>query len=176
MPQSELDVIRDLLRRLSGKAIAEARHLFTLDLTRTEQIAGLLAILTRYGEATASLGADVFEASAVAIGLKPRVELAAALNAQRAGRRFDWALNRGEGLAQTELIVDELVKQPYRSTFQDSALKSGAGWQRVVRGATTCGWCSKLAGNPVYSTRQTAMGRGKKYHGNCDCTAVLVAR
>src|SRR5699024_3124565 len=72
------------------------------------------------------------------------------------------------------LILDELVKQPYRSTLQRSAAAAGAGWARVPSGAETCSFCLMLASRgAVYESERSAGGDGHKFHGDCDCTPVL---
>lgn len=133
-------------------------------------------LIEKYGIVSASVGADVFEAEAVELGLRPRLELAPGVNAERAAARLGAELNQTTTLATSLALVDELVKQPFRSTFQDSAVASGGGWARVPY-ADTCNFCLMLASRGgVYDTREIAIGgfRGKKYHGDCDCQPVLV--
>lgn len=133
-------------------------------------------LIEKYGIVSASVGADVFEAEAVELGLRPRLELAEGVNAARASARLEAELNTTTTLATSLALVDELVKQPYRSTFQDSAINSGAGWARVPVN-DTCNFCIMLASRGgVYESKEVAINgyRGKKYHGECDCQPVLV--
>lgn len=133
-------------------------------------------LIEKYGIVSASVGADVFEAEAVELGLRPRLELAPGVNAERAAARLGAELNQTTTLATSLALVDELVKQPFRSTFQDSAIASGGGWARVPY-ADTCNFCVLLASRGgVYESKEVAINgfRGKKYHGDCDCQPVLV--
>lgn len=132
-------------------------------------------LIEKYGIIAASVGADVFEAEAVALGLRPRVELAPGVNAERASARLMGELNSTTTLATALALTDELVRQPYRSTFQDSALRSGGGWARVPVN-DTCNFCIMLASRGGVYTRETVVlgFSGKKYHGDCDCVPVLV--
>ena len=134
------------------------------------------ALVDEYGTISAALAADVFEAEARALGIRPSVELAPGVNAERASARLMGELNMTTTLATALQLTDELVRQPYRSTFQDSAYRSGAGWARVPV-SDTCQFCIMLASRGgVYSSEEIAeFGfSGKKYHGDCDCVPVLV--
>ena len=83
-------------------------------------------LIEKYGIISASIGADVFEAEARELGLRPRADVAPGVNAGRAAARLEAELNTTTTLATALALTDELVKQPYRSTFQDSAIASGA--------------------------------------------------
>ena len=99
------------------------------------------------------------------------------VNPERASARLGWALSTVDPLGNLRVLTNELVKQPYRSTVQDSAIKSGAGWARVPAGAETCAFCLMLASRGgVYTSKRVAIHghSGKKYHGDCDCEPVLV--
>ena len=133
-------------------------------------------LIEKYGIIASSVGADVFEAEARALGIRPSVELAPGVNAERASARLMGELNMTTTLATALQLTDELVRQPYRSTFQDSAYRSGAGWARVPV-SDTCQFCIMLASRGgVYASSDIAeFGfSGKKYHGDCDCVPVLV--
>lgn len=132
-------------------------------------------LIEQYGIISASIGADVFEAEARELGLRPSTEVAPGVNAGRAASRLEAELNTTTTLATALALTDELVKQPFRSTFQDSAIRSGAGWARVPLG-DTCNFCIMLASRGGVYTRDTVVlgFNGKRYHGECDCQPVLV--
>ena len=136
---------------------------------------GWLAFLDHYGDLAASVGAEMFERWADELKIvKPRLVMAPSVDERRATARLGWALSQPDQLGNAMVLLDELVKQPYRSTMQDSAIASGAGWARVPTGSETCAFCLMLASRGgVYHSKQTA-GEGKKYHGDCDCTPTLV--
>lgn len=177
---AQIRQIEAALRGLSARAQREFLALWTNTepgYRRTRLVYDYFpALIERYGSAAAVLGADVFEAEAVEMGIKPRVDLVPGVNAERASARLLAELNATTTLASSLALVDELVKQPYRSTFQDSAIASGAGWARVPRG-DTCQFCNLLASRGgVYTSKEVAIlgFKGKTYHGGCDCQPVLV--
>lgn len=133
-------------------------------------------LIEKYGIISASVGADVFEAEARELGLRPVTEVAPGVNAERASARLMAELNQTTTLATALKLTDELVRQPYRSTVQDSAWMSGGGWARVPVN-DTCNFCIMLASRGgVYRTERLALlgFSGKTYHGDCDCVPVLV--
>lgn len=139
--------------------------------------AGWLALIEQYGDIAAEIGATQFEEWAAELDIRPRTLLVAGVDEARATARLGWALSTPDQIANALGLLDELVKQPFRSTVQNSAWKSGAGWARVPTGLETCAWCRMLASRGgVYRTEQIARygTNGKKYHGHCDCTPVLI--
>lgn len=138
-----------------------------------------MALVEKYGEMAAEIGADRFDQWATELGIRSRLQVAPGVNPERATSRLGWALSTQNQLGNARVLTDELVKQPYRSTLQDSAFASGAGWARVPTGAETCAFCLMLASRGgVYHTRELArLGTsGKKYHGDCDCQPVPILR
>lgn len=181
--QTQIDQVRRALNRLSGLAQADLRREWQglrasdrllISRSLAEQWVG---IIDHYGTMAATLAADLFEAQAMEIGIRARLDIAKGVNPDRATSRLAWALSTPDQMGNALGLVDELVKQPYRSTVQDSAWISGAAWARVPSGAETCAFCRMLASRGgVYATQELAGDRryGKAYHGHCDCTAVLV--
>ena len=176
---ADLEAIRRALNGLSAKARGDFMKVWSqLDQTDAAATRRVLMafwpdLLTTYGGMASALAADVFEVQAEALGVKPKTRLVRAVDAERASARLGWALSTTETLGNAVVLLDELVKQPYRATFAASAGASGAGWARVPSGAETCPWCLILASRgAVYRSKDTAAGR--KYHGDCDCTPTLV--
>lgn len=131
-------------------------------------------LIRHYGDMAAVLGADEFVLQAADLGVRGGPEMVRGVDAERANARMRWALGQTSQLGSLLVVLDELVKQPYRSTLQRSAASAGAGWARVPSGAETCAWCLMLASRgAVYESRATAGGEGRKYHGDCDCIPVL---
>lgn len=162
----------DDLRREWGHMIGFERAQITRALTE-----GWVGIAGHYGDLAAALAADLVEVQAANIGIRARLEIAAGVDAERATRRLGWVMSTANPMGNALTVLDELVKQPYRSTVQDSAWKSGAAWARVPSGAETCAFCRMLASRGgVYATQALAGDKryGKAYHGDCDCVAVLV--
>jgi len=135
-------------------------------------------VLQRYGAMASTLAADYFTVQAKDLGLKAsRAIVAPAMDERRAMARLGWAVSTPDQLGNMMVLLDELVKQPYRSTIQNSATSSHAAWARVPSGAETCAWCIMLASRgAVYHSKELAQlgTNGKKYHGHCDCVPTLV--
>lgn len=130
-------------------------------------------LIGHYGEMAAALGADDFVMQAADLGLRGGPRMVRGVDPERANARMRWALGTAAQLGNFQLILDELVKQPYRSTLQRSAAAAGGAWARVPSGAETCSFCLMLASRgAVYETARSA-GEGRKYHGDCDCVPVL---
>ncbi|WIY84324.1 hypothetical protein [Propionimicrobium sp. PCR01-08-3] len=134
-------------------------------------------IIEYYGDMASTLAADLVEEQLDKWGMQARTDMVPGVDPKRATARLGWANSQPDKLGNMLVLLDELVKQPYRSTLQDSAIKSGAGWARVPTGAETCEFCILLASRgAVYSSKRvTIYGfSGKRYHGDCDCTPALV--
>lgn len=127
-------------------------------------------IITRYGEITAMLAAEYFEAST---GLDAFLDSSVDLTAAQARARWATApLRTGEGdwLGRLEVLMDELIKQPGRDTMITSATRHGLRFARVPNG-DTCPFCLMLASRgAVYLSEKSAGGDGRRFHGKCDCT------
>lgn len=178
--QFQLDQVRRALNRLSGLAQDDLQRgwdsLRTSDrmLINKALAEQWVGIIDQYGTMAATLAADLFEVRAHKIGIRPRVAIAVGVNPERATARLGWALSTADQVGNTLGLMDELVKQPYRSTTQDSAWLSRAAWARVPTGAETCAFCRMLGSRgAVYRTKERA-GDGKSYHGHCDCVPTLV--
>lgn len=117
-------------------------------------------LLATYGELTAALAADRFEDLT---GLPAK--MVRPVDAERANARMRWAISplfdgAGDALARLEVLVDELVKQPGRSTMLRSARENGVAFVRVLSGPDACEWCVEMS---------TAAQDPAVFHGACDC-------
>lgn len=131
-------------------------------------------IISRYGEITAMLAAEYFEAST---GLDAFLDSTVDLDAAQARARWATApLRTGEGdwLGRLEVLMDELIKQPGRDTMIASARRHGIRYARVPNG-DTCPFCLMLASRgAVYHTEKKAGGKGNRFHGLCDCSVEAI--
>ena len=152
---------------MSARSVAAFPELFS---------EGYTALVERYGAVASEIGAQQFSEWANELGIRAQVVTAAGVDPVRAAARSRWALTQSNQAGNLSVLVDELVRQPYRSTIADSAVSSGAGWARVPRSAHPCAFCSMLASRgAVYHSASSAGGfGGKKYHGDCGCEPVLV--
>lgn len=177
---AELERVRLILAKLSASASGDLRRLLgaTDQLAMSQVLAdGWVALIEKYGGMASEIGAEQFDQWASELGIRPRPVVAPAVDERRATARLGWALTTPDALGNLLVLADELVKQPFRSTLQDSALKSGAGWARVPSSHEPCAFCLLLASRGgVYSSKGSASlgGNGKKYHGDCHCVPTLV--
>ncbi len=194
--RADVEDLRRLLNALSARAKADLTRLWsqlpTNDLTALRKALEVAwpELLGQYGEVAAAVAADVFEGWATDLGLTPKTTIVRPVDADRANGRMRWAIGQPEAFGNMVLILDELVKQPARRTIQRSAEASGGAWARVPSGSDTCKFCIVLASRgAVYASKESAttvVGRGKtkrsrgtrslgaKYHGGCNCQAILV--
>ena len=121
-----------------------------------------------YGEVTATLAADRFEdlTGLPAVMVRP-------VDPERAEARMRWAVGPlfdgdGDAWGRLVLLVDELVKQPGRSTMIRSAREHGIRYARVPVG-DTCAFCLMLASRGAVYASATSAGAGRKFHGDCSC-------
>lgn len=132
-------------------------------------------IIGSYGTAAAAAAADQFEEWAAQLGVRPNLDVVPGVNEERALARLGWALSTPNQWGNVSGLLNELVQQPFRSTVQNSAIRSGGGWARVPSSWEPCSFCIMLASRGgVYRSAETA-GLGKSYHGSCSCQPVLVA-
>lgn len=178
--RAELDQLVRALNRVSGSARSDLRAALAgvdpEDRAAVRRTLGILypELLAVYGAAAAALAADMVEAWATDLAIRPEVVLAQPATPARAAGIADWALSQPDWQGNLDIVTDEVVKQPYRDTVQQSARRSRAAWARVPTGRETCAFCILAASRgAVYHTAQTA-GADRKFHGDCDCQVVLV--
>lgn len=182
--RAEVEQVSRALNRLSSAAEADFRRIWD-SLRASDRVLmsralrdGWIQTIEAYGDMSATLAADLFETQASELRIrKPKTKVAPGVDADRASARLGYAISTPNQLGNALVILDQLVRQPYRSTIQDSAWASGAAWARVPSGSKTCAFCLMLASRgAVYHSRATAGDKryGKEYHGECDCVPTLV--
>jgi len=182
--QAELEQVRRALNRLSQAAqndmaaVWDSLPTWSRMTVSTALSQGWEWVLERYGNMASTLAADFFEVQAVDLGVKrPKSVIAPPMDERRAMARLGWAVSTEDQRGNMLVLLDELVKQPYRSTMQNSAHAAHLAWARVPSGSETCAWCIMLAsrGAVYHSAELAKLGtNGKKYHGFCDCVPTVV--
>lgn len=183
LSQADLEYYRRVLNKLSMTAWGDFQKSFA-DLPQWEAVSAKRALsgawpelIDYYGNIAATFGADNVEEWAESMGIKPVVKMVDGVDPVRATARAEWALSTADPMGNFKVLVDELVKQPYRSTVHNSAAASGVGWARVPTGSETCSFCLMLAsrGGEYRSKKSAQFGsKGKKYHGECVVEGTLV--
>lgn len=123
------------------------------------------ALATKYGEASASLACEMYDAIAAAQGVMvPAAEPAAtATYAETAKAVIGTEKNRHNSVPQT---VGRLVKQAGADTMLKNAARDGAEFAWIPRG-DTCAFCIMLASRGWQ--RQRKKNHAEHIHANCDC-------
>lgn len=170
------------LNRISAKAQQAAQRLIAESIGEDGQpvvtpqlVESLVRVIEQAGDLSGTLAADLAYAQLEAWGIEPKIEKAPGVDEDRAAARLRWAGTTNDIAANLTNLIDELAKQPYRSTIADTAEASGVRWARVPSGPTTCGFCVMLASRgAVYHSEASAGYSGKKYHANDDCVPTLI--
>lgn len=164
------------LRRIDEAAAAEMlKILSSLDLGAADAIiAAAYALSTKYGEASAALAAEMYDAIAEISGVAvpTAVPAATATYAETAA-----AVNSVIDPGNPKLIASEtskLVKTAGVDTTMQNAIRDGAEWAWVPVG-DTCAFCITLASRGWQPASKKAL-KGKHathIHANCDCTYAI---
>lgn len=177
----------ELSKRVGGELESFFR---SLSLSRPEASRDALleflpTLTAKYGDVAASLAADWYEESRAASGDVGRFRASTAptvpTGAVEAKVRYLaghlWSPAPNEMLGGLMVAADKYVKQPGRDTVAINAKREGVGWARVPTGAKTCSWCMVLASrDAAYSSKRSAGGDGRRFHGDCDCVATRISK
>ena len=126
------------------------------------------ALVTKYGEGSAELACQMYDALAAAA----KAGVPAAEPAQTAAysevARMVQATK--QSLPQMQQGVSRLVKRAGADTTLKNALRDGAEWAWVPQG-DTCAFCLTLASRGWQKASQAAIkgGHAEHIHANCDC-------
>lgn len=176
-PQS---LLNDATAALEGLSVAARREFLQLwsQSVGASDVIGLVEewfppLVEKYGSVAGTLGSEVFAAQAEALGVTPRLDVAAT-DWDEAARRGRWAATTPNPEGNFKVLLDELVKVPFRVTVERSAWASGGAFARVPTRPEPCAFCVMLASRgAVYHTSATAGGE-RPYHGDCGCIPVFV--
>ena len=126
------------------------------------------ALVTKYGEGSAELACQMYDAAAEASG----VTLPPAEPAETASREEVARMVNGNRSSPPNLQsgVSRLVKQAAADTTLKNAARDGAEWAWVPHG-DTCPFCIMLASNGWQKASKKALegGHAKHIHANCNC-------
>lgn len=177
---------RDLLAKLSQKAADEFRDAVwsasgrwggvgLANIPRDELIEFAYALATKYGEGSAALACEYYDAMAELSG----VYLPAAVPAETAtygetAKALNGALKFTEDAAYISNVVGRLVKQAGQDTTLQNSLRDGAQFAWIPAGET-CAFCLTLAsrGWRYASKKAIKGGHAEHIHSNCDCAYAI---
>lgn len=159
------------LSRLNQKAGQLMREY--IDAHGTADTDGLVAyaygLVTKYGEGSAELACQMYEALAEAQGVYvPAAEPAATASYGEVARMV--SATKDQNPANLPNGVSRLVKRAGADTTLKNAIRDGAEWAWVPHG-DTCPFCITLASNGWQKASQKLLkgGHAEHIHSNCDC-------
>ena len=127
------------------------------------------ALVTKYGEGSAELACQMYDAMAEASKASvPAAEPAATANYGEVARMVN--ATKRQNPANLPNGVRRLVKRAGADTTLHNAIRDGAEWAWVPHG-DTCPFCIMLASNGWQKARAKLLkgGHAEHIHANCDC-------
>lgn len=150
-------------------------HDFSTRAGRKAAIDYAYAIATKYGESSAALACEMYDAVADASGvLLPAAEPAATATYGEVAKAFNGMVNQGLVNDAIGYGISRLVRQAGADTTRNNALRDGAEFAWVPHG-DTCSFCIMLASNGWQkASKKTIKGdHAEHIHANCDCTFAI---
>lgn len=133
------------------------------------------ALATKYGEASAALSAEMYDA----IAALERAAVPAAIPAETASyntvaRTVQGVKKQSENVDMMASAIGRLVKQAGADTTLQNALRDGAQFAWIPSG-DTCAFCITLASRGWQRASRKAIknGHAEHIHSNCDCTYAI---
>lgn len=126
------------------------------------------ALVTKYGEGSAELACQMYDAAAEASGVTlPPAEPAETASREEVARMVNGNRNSPPNLQSG---VSRLVKQAAADTTLKNAIRDGAEWAWVPHG-DTCPFCIMLASNGWQKAGKKTLdgSHAKHIHANCNC-------
>lgn len=129
------------------------------------------ALVTKYGEGSAELSCEMYDALAEAVGesVASAIPAATATYGETA-RAINGSLLQSPSGQKINQVVDRLVKLAGADTTIKNAVRDGAEWAWIPAG-DTCAFCITLAsrGWQTASKKLIKGGHASHVHANCDC-------
>lgn len=171
----------EALRRISETAARRFNALLsTLDDWQSESVRRdvidyAYTLATKYGEASAALACEMYDAIAEIEGANvPAAEPAATATYQETATAIQGAMKQSAGTEMAQYAVNRLVKQAGADTTLKNAKRDGAEFAWIPFG-DTCAFCLSLASNGWQTMSKDALknGHADHIHQNCDCQYVV---
>ena len=177
---------RDLLAKLSQTAADEFRDAIWSEngrwhgvglgnIPRDEVIEYAYALVTKYGEGTAALAADMYDAMALLSNANiPEAVVAETAAMSDVAKAVNGAIKVSEDAEYVSAVVGRLVKQAGQDTTVQNALRDGAQFAWIPAGKT-CAYCLTLASRGWQNASRQAVknGHAEHIHANCDCAYMI---
>lgn len=173
-----------LLRTLSDSAYKEFNtavikngwnSIAYMDGPQTEMLNYAYALVTKYGEATASLSALMYDQVAESEGaIVPPAVPAETASYGAVAKAIKGAQKFSQNTDYISNVVGRMVKQAGADTTLQNSLRDGSQFAWIPSG-DTCAFCITLASRGwQYASKNTIKnGHAEHIHSNCDCTYAI---
>ena len=165
-----MDIVTYMRNHLLHDATSNNIMLLT-DEQRKELIDYAYGIVQKYGEASAALSAEMYDAVAVLEGryIAP-AEMAELANYGDVAKAIDGTLKTSQNINEIASAATRWVKMAGADTTLHNAIRDGAECAWVPQGMT-CAFCLVLASRGWQrATKKTLKnGHAEHIHSNCDC-------
>lgn len=156
-----------IMKRIDAKAYKLMKDFVeTNGLEAKPLIRAAYEIATTYGESSAAVAAEMFEAISDLAGHPVTAEMAETASYSKVAQTVNGVMKQSQNADTIAASVSRLVKLAGENTMLNNARKYKAQIAWIPRG-DTCAYCIALASRGW----QTATGTGdaEHIHGNCDC-------
>lgn len=133
------------------------------------------ALVTKYGEGSAELACQMYDAIAEMSGaMVPQAVPAVTATYGETAKAINGSLLQSEDGKLINSVVSRLVKQPSADTMLQNAERDGAQFAWIPSG-DTCAFCITLASRGWQNQSKRAMKKGhaEHIHANCDCQYMI---
>lgn len=162
------------LSKLNAKAASEMTQF--IDRNGVENVKALIdyayGLTTKYGEASAALSAEMYDAiAALERAILPAAEMAETATYGEVAKTIQGIMKTSVNTEQLSNAVGRMVKQAGADTTLKNAIRDNAEYAWVPVG-DTCAFCIALAANgwQPMSSRALKGDHAEHIHANCDCT------
>lgn len=165
------------LRKLNEKAADSVREYVsknggTANVDRQSLIDYAYGVATKYGEGSATLSAEMYDAVAKLEGKNVKSAVPADTPTYRdVAKTVNGIIKQSDNEDMLASGVGRLVKRTGVDTVMNNALRDGAEWAWIPVG-DTCAFCIMLASQGWVKASRKAIknGHAEHIHANCDCT------
>lgn len=133
------------------------------------------ALVMKYGEASAALACEMYDAISAAEGANvPPAEPAPLPEYSETAKAINGTLKKSDNLDYISGAVERLVKQRGADTMLRNAKRDNAEWAWIPNG-DTCAFCMTLASRGWQPASKAVLqgGHAEHIHANCDCTFAI---
>lgn len=168
---------RDMLSRLSQAAANDFRDHFMkrpdglANVSRDEVISYAQALVTKYGEGSAELACQMYDAVAELSGVMvPSAVPAPTATISETAKAINGVLKQSPSGQLIDSALQRLVKQAAADTTLQNAQRDGSEFAWIPSG-DTCAFCITLASRGWQRVSKNTLknGHAEHIHGHCDC-------